>query len=53
MRSEPMSYLIKLCDGLGILRNEIDYHVLRASMVLVFLFFGYQKWFEYGAQAPE
>jgi uncharacterized membrane protein YkgB len=47
----PMNYLIKLCDRLGILRSEIDYHVLRASMVLIFLFFGYQKWFEYEAQA--
>ena len=46
-----MNYLIKLCDKLGILRSEIDYHVLRASMVLIFLFFGYQKWFEYEAQA--
>ena len=46
-----MNYLIKLCDRYGILRNEIDYHVLRASMVLMFLFFGYQKWFEYEAQA--
>ena len=46
-----MNYLIKLCDRLGILGSEIDYHVLRASMVLIFLFFGYQKWFEYEAQA--
>src|SRR5438876_6678419 len=46
-----MNYLIKLCDSLGILHSDIDYHVLRASMVLIFLFFGYQKWFEYEAQA--
>ena len=46
-----MNYLIKLCDRLGILSSEIDYHVLRASMVLIFLFFGYQKWFEYEAKA--
>jgi uncharacterized membrane protein YkgB len=46
-----MNYLIKLCDRLGILRSKIDYYVLRASMVLVFLFFGYQKWFQYEAQA--
>jgi uncharacterized membrane protein YkgB len=25
--------------------------LLRASMVIIFLFFGYQKWFEYEAQA--
>jgi uncharacterized membrane protein YkgB len=29
----------------------MNYYVLRASMVLMFLFFGYQKWFEYEAQA--
>jgi len=29
-----MNYLITLCDRLGILRSEIDSHVLRASMVL-------------------
>jgi len=46
-----MNYLLKLCDRLGILRSEIDYHVLRASMVLIFLFFGYQKWWVYEAQA--
>ena len=46
-----MNYLVKLCDRLGILRSEIDYHVLRASMVLIFLFFGYQKWWKYEAQA--
>jgi hypothetical protein len=27
-----MNYLIKLCHQLEILRGEIDYHVLRASM---------------------
>jgi uncharacterized membrane protein YkgB len=36
---------------LGILKNDLDYHLLRASMVIIFLFFGYQKWFEYEAQA--
>jgi len=35
----------------GILKNDLDYHFLRASMVIIFLFFGYQKWFEYEAQA--
>jgi len=46
-----MNYLIKMCRRYGILDSDIDYHVLRASMVLIFLFFGYQKWFEYEAQA--
>jgi uncharacterized membrane protein YkgB len=46
-----MKYLIKLCDRFGLLQSELDYHVVRASMVLIFLFFGYQKWWEYEAQA--
>jgi uncharacterized membrane protein YkgB len=46
-----MKYLIKLCDRFGLLQSDLDYHLLRASMVLIFLFFGYQKWWEYEAQA--
>jgi uncharacterized membrane protein YkgB len=30
--------------------GDLDYHIVRASMVIIFLFFGYQKWFEYEAQ---
>lgn len=30
---------------------SLDYHLIRGSMVLVFLLFGYQKWFDYEAQA--
>jgi len=44
-------FIVRALIKLGILENDIDYHVLRASMVIVFLFFGYQKWFEYEAQA--
>jgi uncharacterized membrane protein YkgB len=46
-----MKYLIKLCDRFGLLHSELDYHLLRASMVLIFLFFGYQKWWPYEAKA--
>lgn len=34
----------------GILKKDFDYHLIRTSMVIIFLFFGYQKWFEYEAQ---
>jgi uncharacterized membrane protein YkgB len=34
----------------GLLTRDVDYHAVRASMVIIFLFFGYQKWFEYEAQ---
>ena len=46
-----MKYLVKLCDRFGLLQSELDCHLLRASMVLIFLFFGYQKWWQYEAQA--
>ena len=34
----------------GLLKEDLDYHLVRASMVIIFFFFGYQKWFEYEAQ---
>jgi len=34
----------------GLLKGDLDYHLLRASMVIIFFFFGYQKWWEYEAQ---
>lgn len=46
-----MSFLVRALVKLGILKNDLDYHFLRASMVIIFLFFGYQKWFAYEAQA--
>jgi uncharacterized membrane protein YkgB len=46
-----MKNLIKLCDRFGLLRSHLDCDLVRASMVLVFLFFGYQKWWNYEAQA--
>jgi uncharacterized membrane protein YkgB len=46
-----MKYLIKVRDRFGLLQSDIDYCLLRASMVLIFLFFGYQKWWGYEAQA--
>ena len=46
-----MNRLINLLVKTGILKKDLDYHVLRASMVIIFLFFGYQKWFQYEAQA--
>jgi uncharacterized membrane protein YkgB len=46
-----MNFLIRSLIRLGILKNDIDYHLLRALMVIICLFFGYQKWFDYEAQA--
>src|SRR4029450_9881616 len=46
----PVNLLTMGLSRLGLLRKDLDYHLVRASMVLVFLLFGYQKWFEYEAQ---
>jgi uncharacterized membrane protein YkgB len=46
-----VTFLVRALIKLGILKNDLDYHFLRASMVVIFLFFGYQKWFQYEAQA--
>ena len=45
-----MNSIINALIKIGLLRDDLDYHLLRASMVILFLFFGYQKWFEYEAQ---
>jgi uncharacterized membrane protein YkgB len=48
---ERMKLIVNLLTKLGILKEDLDYHVIRASMIIIFLFFGYQKWFTYEAQA--
>jgi uncharacterized membrane protein YkgB len=45
-----MNPLFKILIKLGILKNDLDYHLIRASLVIIFLFFGYSKWFSYEAQ---
>jgi uncharacterized membrane protein YkgB len=46
-----MTFVNRTLMKLGILRDDIDYHFVRASLVIIFAFFGYQKWFNYSAQA--
>src|SRR5260370_42251080 len=46
-----MRPLFNILIRLGILKNDLDYHLIRASMVIIFLFFGYSKWFSYEAQS--
>ncbi len=45
-----MNSLVNVLTKFGLLKDDLDYHLVRASMVIIFLFFGYQKWFEYEAQ---
>jgi uncharacterized membrane protein YkgB len=42
-----MNSLIKVLIKLHILKEDLDYHLIRAAMVIIFFFFGYQKWFAY------
>jgi uncharacterized membrane protein YkgB len=42
-----MNLLINNLNKLGLLRQDLDYHLLRASMAIIYFFFGYQKWFDY------
>src|SRR6201993_3598486 len=46
-----LNFLIRSLIKFGILKKDLDYHLLRALMVIISLFFGYQKWFDYEAQA--
>src|ERR1700751_1319237 len=45
-----INVLTNIMTKFGLLKDDLDYHLVRASMVIIFLFFGYQKWFEYEAQ---
>jgi uncharacterized membrane protein YkgB len=43
----PIDLLANVLTRLGLLREDAEYHLLRAAMVIIFFFFGYQKWFAY------
>jgi uncharacterized membrane protein YkgB len=44
-----MNFIVDVVAKSGLLKNDLDYNLIRASMVIIFLFFGYQKWFQYEA----
>jgi len=45
-----MNWLINLLKKARLHRGDLDNHLVRASMVILYFFFGYQKWFDYEAQ---
>jgi hypothetical protein len=45
-----MTALMRILSKSGLLEEDLDYHLLRASMVIIFLSFGCQKWFESSGQ---
>ena len=46
-----MDYFIRYLIRLGILKENLDYYLVRAALAFIFLIFGYQKWFAFEAQA--
>ena len=45
-----MNILINALAKSRLFKGELDYHLVRASMVLIFVLFGYQKWWDYEAE---
>ena len=48
--NELINLLVRIFTKFGLLTKDLDYHVVRGSMVILYFFFGYQKWFPYEAQ---
>jgi uncharacterized membrane protein YkgB len=44
-----MNLIMGILTKAGLLKKDLDYHFARSAMVIIFLFFGYQKWFQYEA----
>jgi uncharacterized membrane protein YkgB len=45
-----MNSLINRLAKMRLFQGDLDNHLVRASMVIIYFFFGYQKWFDYEAQ---
>lgn len=41
-----MGFIVDTLARSGLLRRDLDYHLLRAAMVIIFAWFGYDKWFD-------
>jgi hypothetical protein len=42
--------LIALLSSSRLIRSDLDYHLIRASMVFIFALFGWSKWHEFEAE---
>src|ERR1700740_2322251 len=45
-----MNWLINTLAKTRLLKGALDHHLVRISMVIIYFFFGYQKWFDYEAK---
>src|SRR5262245_9980948 len=50
LKETPMDFVVDRLANSWLMRKDLDYHLLRAAMVLIFALFGYQKWFAYEAK---
>lgn len=41
-----MIFVAEILAKSGLLKKDLDYHLLRTAMVIIFAWFGYDKWFE-------
>src|SRR5258705_8943592 len=48
--SGVLDSLVRFLARSGLLTKDLDYHLIRASLVAIFVLFGYQKWFQYEAR---
>jgi uncharacterized membrane protein YkgB len=44
-----MDFLIRTLTRFGLLKQDLDYHLIRATLVFIFVLFGYQKFSAYEA----
>jgi uncharacterized membrane protein YkgB len=49
-KMSPINLVVDRLAGSWLTKSDLDYHLIRISMIIIFLFFGYQKWFEYEAE---
>ena len=49
MDTTPNPFVGKLRRSI-LLTSDLDYHIIRGSMVIIFVLFGYQKWWAYEAE---
>jgi uncharacterized membrane protein YkgB len=47
--STTLNPIVTVLRRSGLLTEDLDYHFIRGSMVIMFFFFGYQKWWGYEA----
>lgn len=45
-----MNLLINRIAKIGVFQGDIDNHLVRASMIVIYFMFSYQKWFDYEAK---